>query len=124
MKDMKIDDPLERPQDIATLKREGSTSAILDRQAVMTILGEDEGTVVSQILRDDKRNKIVRRREVSSGIELFDQTEGSLKKRTSTARLKFATTDASDVVFTRFKNAVDKHGTLIFICSTLIGDPF
>ena len=118
IKDMKIDDPLGDLLDqdslsnqTNALKREGSTSAILDSQAVMTILGEDEGIMVGQILQNDKRNKIARRREVSSGIELFDQAEGSYKKDiTSTGGVKLVTADASDVVFARFRNAVERGG--------------
>lgn len=131
IKDMKIDDPLGEllHQDplsfrTGTFKREGSTSATLDSQAVMTILGEDEGTMVGQILQNDKRNKIVRRREVNYGIELFDQTEGNLEGRTFTAGVKLATADASDVVFVRFKNAVENNGKLLFTFSAPIGNHF
>lgn len=117
-KDMKIDDPLEEllhqdPLSIRTntLKREESTSAVLDSQAVMTILGEDEGTMVGQILQNDKRNKIVRRREVNTGIELFDQAERGFKEgRTSVGSVKLVTADASDAVFTRFRNVLERSG--------------
>jgi hypothetical protein len=116
IKDMNIDDPLEEvlnrgPPSVrtSTVKREESTSAILDSQAVMTILGEDEGAAVGQILRNDKRNK--RRREVNSGIELFEQAERSAGKgRTSAGSVKLITVDASDVVFTRFRNAAEGNG--------------
>jgi len=132
IKDMKIDDPLEEllhqdPLSIrtSTLKREESTSAILDSQAVMTILGEDEGTMVGQILRDDKRNKIVRRREVNAGIELFDQAEGSFKKgRTLAGGVKLVTADASDAAFMRFRSAVERNGKDNFASTTIIGAPF
>ena len=118
IKDMKIDDPLQglSHQDplstrAGSFKREGSTSAILDSQAVMTILGEDEGTMVGQILRDDKRNKIVRRRETNFGIELFDQTERSFNKgRPPAGGVKLVTADASDVIFVKFRNAVERNG--------------
>ncbi|KAF9653271.1 hypothetical protein BDM02DRAFT_3265521 [Thelephora ganbajun] len=116
IKDMKIGDPLEEllHQDPLSTRtnifgREESTSAILDSQAVMTILGEDEGTMVGQILQNDKHNKIVRRREVNSGIELFDQVEGSFKgSRTSAGGVELVAADTSDVVFMRFKNAVER----------------
>jgi hypothetical protein len=121
IKDMKIDGPLEEilhqdPLSIrtGTLKREESTSAILNSQAVMNILGEDEGTMVGQSLQNDKRNKIVRRREVNVGIELFDQAERSVKKgRALAGGVKLVTADASDAVFTRFRNAVEGDGKLI-----------
>ena len=132
IKDMKIDDPLEEllhrdPLSIrtSTLKREESTSAILDSQAVMTILGEDEGTMVGQILQDDKRNKIVRRRKVNAGIELFDQAERSFKKdRTSAGGVKLVTADASDAAFTRFRSAVERNGKYNFTSTTITGAPF
>ena len=122
IKDMKLDDPLgdllqQDPLSIRTspFKREGSISAILDSQAVMTILGEDEGTMVGQILQNDKRNKIVRRRETKSGIELFGQAEGSYKEGgTSVGSVKLVTADASDVVFKRFRNAVEGNGKRTF----------
>jgi hypothetical protein len=67
IKDTKIDDPLGGllPQDpllfcTGTFKRDGSTSGALDSQAVIIILGEDEGTMVCQILQNDKRSKSVR----------------------------------------------------------------
>lgn len=127
IKDMKIDDPLgellhQNPSSFRTgsFRREGSISATLDSQAVMTILGEDEGAMVGQILQNDKRNKIMRRREINSGIELFDQAEGSFNKgRTSTGGVKLVTVDASDVVFTRFRNAVERNGKLVFISMAL-----
>ena len=131
IKDMKIDDPLEElshqdPLSVhtGTLKREESTSAVLDNQAVMTILGEDEGTMVGQILQSDKRNKIARRREPNSGIELFDQNERSVKGRTSEGGVKLVAADTSDVAFTRFRNAVERNGKRGFITTTLIGVPF
>ena len=132
IRDMKIDDPLgelsgQDPLSFRTgpFNQEGSTSAILDSQAVMTILGEDEGAMVGQILRTDKRNKIVKRRQVNSGIELFDHAEGSSGRgQTSVGSVKLITADASDVVFARFKRVVEKNGKLIFIFSTLIGTPF
>jgi len=122
IKDMKLDDPLgdllqQDPLSIrtSTFKREGSTSAVLDSQAVMTILGEDEGTAVGQILQNDKRNKIVRRREVKSGIELFGKTEGSYNEgRTSARGVKLVAADASDVAFMRFRNAVEGNGKRTF----------
>ena len=128
IKEMKIDDPLgellnQDPSLFRTgaFKRDASMSSNLDSEAVMTILGEDEGTMVGQILRSDKRNKIVRRRGVNSGIELFDQTEGGSRKgRRSIGGVKLVTADASDVLFTRFKNAVVKNGELIFSSTTLI----
>ena len=77
----------------------------------MTILGEDEGTTVGQILQNDKRNKIARRREVSTGIELFDQAERSLwKGKASMGGVKLVAADASDAVFVRFKNVVERNG--------------
>ena len=127
IKDMKIDDPVEGLLDqdplsthTSALKREGSTSA-LDGQAVLDILGEDEGAMVGQILQNDKRNKVARRREVSSGIEVFDRTEGSLKKgRTSTGgSVKLVTADASDTVFKRFKSVVEGNGEPNFYISNL-----
>jgi len=128
IKDMKIDDPLEEllrqdPLSIRTrtLKRGESTSAVLDSQAVMTILGEDEGTMVGQILQNDKRNKIARRRESNSGIELFDEAERSVKKgRTSERRVKLVTADVSDAVFTRFRNAIESNGKRGFTATPLI----
>ena len=118
IKDMKIDDSLEEFPNQDTLsirtnivKRGESTSAILDNQAVVTILGEDEGTVVGQILQNDKRNKLARRRETKSGINLFDHTErNSMKGRAPVKDVKLITADASDVVFTRFRNAVERNG--------------
>jgi hypothetical protein len=118
IKDMKIDDPLEEllhqgPLSIrnGTFLREGSTSATLDSQTVVNILGEDEGAMVGQILQNDKRNKAARRREVISGIELFDRAEGSAKKgRTFTASVKLVTADTSDVAFKRFKSVVERNG--------------
>lgn len=130
IKDMTIDDPMgelnhQDPLSLRTLKREGSTSITLDSEAVMTILGEDEGTIVGQILQNDKRNKIVRRREVNSGICLFDQTEGNFKKgRTSAGGVKLVTSDGSDLVFTRFKNAVEKNGKPTLAFAALIDAPF
>ena len=131
-KDMKIDDPLEEllhrdplSNRTSTLKREESTSAILDSQAVMTILGEDEGTMVGQILQNDKRNKTVRRREVNVGIELFDQAERCFTKgRTLAGGVKLVTADASDVVFVRFRNAVERNGKCELISTTLNNAPF
>lgn len=116
IKNMKIDDPLESlHQDspstrACALKQEGSTSYILDNQAVMSVLGEDKGTMVGRILQDDKRNKITRRREVNPGIELFDRDEGCFKKsRTPAGGVKLVMADASDVVFRRFKNLVEMN---------------
>jgi hypothetical protein len=122
VKDLKIIDPMEGLSDddslsfrTGALKRGESTSAILDNQAVVTILGEDKGAMVDQILQKDKRNKSVRRRETDSGIELFDQAEGSHKKgRSSTAGVKLVTVDASDVVFKRFRNAVERSSKCCF----------
>ena len=116
IKGMKIDDPLGELLDqdhlsTNTVKREGSTSAILDSQAVMTILGEDEGTAVGQILQNDKRNKFARRREVNFGIELFDQAERTFERGTTSGGVvKLITADASDAVFTRFRQAVERNG--------------
>ena len=118
IKDMKLDDSLEDFPNQETLsirtnivRRGESTSAILDSQAVMTILGEDEGTAVGQILQNDKRNKLMRRRETHSGIELFDHTERSSKMGRALAKdVKLITVDASDVVFRRFRNAVERNG--------------
>ena len=129
IKDMKIVDPTEGLLDedslslrTGALKRGESTSAILDNQAVVTILGEDKGAMVDQILQKDKRIKTARRREPDSGIELFDQTEGSHKKgRSSTAGVKLVTADASDVVFKRFRNAVERNSKRCFHFGTLIG---
>lgn len=128
MKDMKIDDPLDELSDqdhpstqTSALKREGSTSVILDSQAVMTILGEDEGTMVGQILQSDKRNKIVRRRDAIFGIELFDQVESGSKKGRTSAGVKLMTVDASDVVFTRFRTVVERNGQCGFAYATFIG---
>jgi hypothetical protein len=91
----------------------------------MTILGEDEGTMVGQILQNDKRNKIVRRREVNAGIELFDQAERSFKKgRTLAGGVMLVTADVSDTVFTRFRNAVERNGKCNFTSITLIWVPF
>ena len=131
IKDMKIVDPTEGLLDedslslrTGALKRGESTSAILDNQAVVTILGEDKGAMVDQILQKDKRIKTARRREPDSGIELFDQTEGSHKKgRSSTAGVKLVTADASDVVFKRFRNAVESNSKRCFHFGTLIGGP-
>jgi len=118
IKDMKLDDSLEEfsNQDSPSIrtsivKRGESTSAILDSRAVMTILGEDEGTVVGQILQNDKRNKLARRRETHSGIELFDRAERKSKKGRAPAKdVKLITADASDAVFTRFRSAVERNG--------------
>ena len=117
IKDMKIDDSLEEflgPVPLSTrasaIKREESTSAILDNEAVMNILGEDEGTAVGQILQNDKRNNIVRRRELNLGIELFDQAERNFEGVTLTGSAKMVTADASDVVFARFRNLVERNG--------------
>ena len=122
IKDMKIDDPLEGllnqdSQSIrtSTLKQGESTSTILDSQAAMTILGEDEETTVGRILQNNKRNRIARRREVSTGIELFDQAEGSSRKgKASIGNVKLVTADASDAVFVRFRNAVERNGECCF----------
>lgn len=122
IKDMKLNDPLGELLDqdhlsirANTVKREESTPAVLDSQAVMTILGEGEGTVVGQILQNDKRNGYVRRREFNFGIELFDQAEMSSKRgMISGGGVKLITADASDVIFTRFRNAVERNGKCDF----------
>jgi hypothetical protein len=117
IKDMKIDDSLEEflgPDPLSTrasaIKRDSSSSAILDNEAVVNILGEDEGTAVGQILQNDKRNNIVRRRELNLGIELFDQAERNFKGVTLTGSVKLITADASDVVFARFRDLVERNG--------------
>ena len=118
IKDMKIDDPLTEfldqdppPTRTNTVKREGSTSAVLDSQTVLTILGEDKGGAVGRILQSDQRNKVVRQRKAHSGIDLFDQAERSFKKgRSSAEGVRLVTANVSDVVFTRFRNAVERNG--------------
>ena len=129
---MRIDDPLEEllqqnPLSFrtGTFKQGGLASAALDSQAVMTILGEDEGTIVGQILQNDKRTKSARRREVNSGIELFDQTDGSFKKgRTPMRGVNLVIVDASDGVFTRFKRAMMNNGGPVLTSTTARDDPF
>lgn len=127
IKDMKIDDSFgglldQDPISFPT----GSTSGTLDSRAVMTILGEDEGTIVGQILQNDKRNRSVRRRVVNSGIELFDRTDGGFKKaRASTRGVNLVIVDTSDGVFTRFKKATANNGASILASSiTPFDDPF
>lgn len=118
IKDMKIDDPSTEfldqdppPTRTNTVKREGSMSAVLDSQTVLTILGEDKGGAVGRILQSDQRNKVVRQRKAHSGIDLFDQAERSFRKgRSSAEGVKLVTADVSDVVFTRFRNAVERNG--------------
>jgi len=125
IKDMKIDDLLEEFPNQDTLsvrtsivKRGESTAAILDSQAVVTILGEDEGMVVGQILQNDKRNKLARRRGTNSGIELFDHAERNSKKgRAPVKDVKLITADASDAVFARFRNAVERNGKRSYVTS-------
>jgi len=124
IKDMKIDDPLEELPNQDTLsirtsivKRGESTAAILDSQAVVTILGEDEGMVVGQILQNDKRNKLARRRGTNSGIGLFDHAERNSKGRAPVKDVKLITVDASDVVFTRFRNTVERNGKRDYVAS-------
>ena len=132
IKDMKIDDPVEEFPNQDTLsirtsivKQGGSTSALLDSQAVVTILGEDEGAVVGQILQNDKRNKLARRRETKSGIELFNHAEGNSKKgRAPVKDVKLITADASDAVFTRFRNAAERNGESEFHIRASIGALF
>ena len=128
IKNMKIDDPSEPShQDSPSiraraLEQEGSTSASLDSQAVMSMLGTDKGTMVGRILQDDKRNKIARRREVNPGIELFDRAEGYPKKSgTPAGGAKLVTADASDVVFKRFKNLVEMNGKFTCAASVVAG---
>ena len=125
IKEMKIDDPLEEFQNQNTLsvrtsivKKGESTAAILDSQAVVTILGKDEGVVVGQILQNDQRNNLARRRGVNSGIDLFDHAGGNSKKgRVLVKDVKLITADASDAVFTRFRDAVERKGKRDYVTS-------
>ena len=109
IEDMKIDDPLEEllrqdPLSIRTrtLKRGESTSAVLDSQAVMTILGP-----VSTTSETKSRG----------GENLIPVSSCSMKPRGASRRagvrrgVKFVTADVSDAAFTRFTRLCESRNT-------------